>query len=464
MKHVNQQVAELSSEERELFLLMLTQEGVDLSDLILPHDRDSNSLPLSFTQERLWKSGLPAMHTAFGNVALIFEINGTFQPKLMETSLNQVVARHGVLRTTFSGGELRDNISMPQQVVHDAWEVALPIVNLEMEPEDGRFERGMTLIRQNAGRAFEFDREILLRPLTIQLAPDKFLLSFTLHHLITDGWGIRIFLREICTRYNGLISKKPVSLPTLPIQYADYTIWQREQLSKNVLKNQVTYWQKQLENAPRELTLPFDRPQPAQPAFESHKCTFEWSSKLTQAVRDYSRREGATLYMILFTAWQIVLQQAAQQKEIVTGTIISTRNKDGLTELIGNFGNNLLIRTDFSGNPTFHTLLAQVKDKVMAGFEHQDLPLELLTDRQLPRFHTMFVMRDSELAQGFQLANLTLHNIPLETGMMALDIIFDVSEGQEILSGHIEYQTALFDVTTIEKMLADIRQVIEVGI
>lgn len=421
---------------------------------IVPVSRDRD-LPLSFSQQRLWfleqlKPGDPLYHSFH---ALL--IDGPLDIKALELSLNEIIRRHEILRTVFDtvGGN-------PVQRVQPFTPMSLQCINLSDRPPG---ERRATLERLAAGesqRPFDISRGPLIRALLAVLDEQEHALLFTLHHIVDDGWSIGILSREMSALYEAFASGGPVTLPDLPIQYADFATWQREHLQGEFLDEQLSYWRKQLANVPPVLELPADRPRGESASSRGARVTFELDNDLTQQLRKLNQREGATLFMVLLAAFAALLCRYTSQPDIVIGTAIANRNRDETEPLIGFFINMLVMRTDLTGNPTFVELLQRVKQMTLAAYQHQDVPFEQIIEMLQPQrsfnytplYQVEFTLQNTPLkpleARGLRFTPLDVQAVSSDT-----DLDLMMSESENGLFGEVLYATDLFDATTIERMM-----------
>ncbi|HEY0607317.1 MAG TPA: amino acid adenylation domain-containing protein, partial [Herpetosiphonaceae bacterium] len=341
---------------------------------LVPVSRDQ-ALPLSFTQERLWfldqlDPGNPT-YNIFGAVRLLGPLNVT----ALEQSLATVVGRHEILRTTF--GVVAEQ---PVQVIAPVATIDLPLVDLRELPTAEREAEMLRLAGEEARHSFDLARELLLRTRLLRMDETEHVLFVNMHHIISDAWSHAVFIRELTTLYDAFAHGTPAALPELPIQYADYSVWQRQWLESGGLDELLDYWKPQLAGAPARLQLPTDHPRPAVQTFRGSYQSFELPIELARQLRDLSQKESATLFMTLLAAFNILLYRATEQDDIVIGTDIANRNRIETEALIGFFVNLLAIRTRLGGNPTFQSLLRQVRETTLGAFAHQDLPFAKLVD------------------------------------------------------------------------------------
>ena len=412
--------------------------------------------PMSFSQQRLWFLDQLEPNSASYNIPAALRLTGRLNVEALKQSLNEIVARHEVLRTTFAtmDGE-------PVQVVAPMQEVDLSVVNLAPLPAEERETTVQRLADEEAQRPFDLRHGPLLRVTLLRLSDESHVLLVTMHHIISDGWSMGIFTNEVVTLYDAFAQNKPSPLPELPIQYADFAVWQREWLSGETLERQLSYWREQLIGAPPLLELPTDRPRPPVQTFRGDNEFFELSASLSQPLKTLSQQAGATLFMTLLAAWGVLLwRYSAQHAEsVVIGSPIANRNRKEIEPLIGFFVNTLLFHLDFSGNPTFLELLAQVRQKALDAYAHQDLPFEKLVDELQPErnlshsplFQVMFVLQNAPTGSA-KLSNIEISPFEAENRTAKFDLTLMMDEGEAKLSGMWEYNTDLFDRTTIQRM------------
>jgi amino acid adenylation domain-containing protein/non-ribosomal peptide synthase protein (TIGR01720 family) len=342
---------------------------------------DGGPCQLSFAQERLWFLEQLSPGTALYNMPCSMHIRGTLDLAALETSLRHVIARHEALRTTFSMVDGR-----PVQVVAPSVEIPLGIVDVTTVDQPRRASEAMRLAARETRRPFDLQRGPLIRALILRLGETEHVLVTTMHHIVSDGWSVGVFLKELQTCYEAFSRGRVASLPDLPIQYADYAVWQRRWLQGEVLREQLTYWRGQLSAGLSALELPGYRPRPSQRRFRGAYATATLPRGLTKAVHGLAERDGATLFMMMLAAWQLVLSRWSGQEDICIGTPVAGRHRVETEPLIGFFLNNLVVRTSLHGDPTFRSLLARVREVALAAFAHQDVPFEmLLADLAPPR-------------------------------------------------------------------------------
>jgi non-ribosomal peptide synthetase component F len=289
-----------------------------------------------------------------------------------------------------------------------------------------------------------------------------------MHHIVSDGWSMGVFLQELTDLYNAYIQNQPSSLSPLPIQYGDYTLWQKQWLQGDILQRQLDYWQKQLADAPALLSLPTDRPRPAVQSFAGAHLPFTLSWELSQKLTQLTQEQGVTLFMTLLTAFDVLLYRYTEQEDILIGTPIANRNRSELAGLIGFFVNTLVLRTDLSGNPSFNELLIRVREMAMDAYTHQDLPFEMLVEvlqpeRDLshaPLFQVDFLLQNEPLSQ-LELIGLTASPLLTENATAKFDLTLAMENTDRGLRGVWEYNTDLFERSTIERLAGNFVTLLE---
>ncbi len=419
--------------------------------------------PVSFAQQRLWFLDQFEPGSPFYNVPTAVRLSGRLDVVALERTLNEIVRRHESLRTTFTAldGE-------PMQVISPSLTLPLPIVDLRHLPEAEREAEAMRLAQEEAKRPFDLSRGPLLRTTLLWLDEEEYLFLLTMHHIICDGWSIGVFIGELTALYTAFSAGKPSPLPELPIQYADFAVWQREWLQGEVLEEQLAYWKQQLGDDPGILELPTDRPRP--PIYTNNGAVLsrKLSKELADALQALSREEGVTLFMTLLAAFQTLLHRYTGQEKISVGTPIANRNRAEIEGIIGFFVNTLVLRTDLSGNPTFRHLLKRVREVTLGAYAHQDLPFEMLVDAlqperdmsHTPLFQVMFILQNAPV-QGQELPGLTLSQVETHPGTSTFDLTLSMAEGPDGLEASVEYNTDLFDAATIRRMLDHFQTLLE---
>ncbi|MFL6199847.1 MAG: amino acid adenylation domain-containing protein [Thermoanaerobaculia bacterium] len=413
--------------------------GASPAPPIVPVSRDRD-LPLSFAQERLWfldrlMPGIAAYH-----IPLAVALRGDLVPEAMAAAIGGLVARHEALRTHFGEGV---QIVDPPGYLPEPW--TLPRVDLSALPEAARTAEARRLASEEAARPFDLAAGPVLRSTLLRLAPAEHALLLCVHHIAADGWSLGIMVQEIAALYRAS------TLPELPVQYADFAVWQREWLQGEVLERQLSYWRKRLEGAPR-LDLPTDRPRPAVQGFRGALETLRQPAGRV-------RRRDATPFMVLLAALQALLARHTGQDDIVVGSPIANRNRAEIEPLVGFFVNTLVLRGDLSGDPPFSGLLAAARRTALEAFAHQDLPFERLVEEMRPErrlslnplFQVVLAVQNAPLKE-VELPGLSLAPVDLDFPVTRFDLEVMVWEADGELTVQLIYDTDLFDRSTIERL------------
>ncbi len=425
----------------------------------IPRRTEQGPVPLSFAQQRLWfldqlLPGSPAY-----NIPTAIRLTGRLNVAVLQQSLDEIVRRHEVLRTTFPtvDGEA-------VQVIAPSLTWPLPVVDLQECSEATRETLTLQLAAEEAQRPFNLAHGPLLRATLLRSSEQEHVFLLTMHHIVSDGWSIGVFIREMSVLYDAFAVGQPSLLPELPIQYADFALWQREWLQGERLENQLTYWKQQLGDGPSALELPGDRPRPAIQTFRGARQPFELALSLSRALSALSQQEGVTLFMMLLAAFKTLLYRYTGQEDVLVGSPIANRNRTEIEGLIGLFVNTLVVRTNLAGNPTFRELLGRVRSVTSGAYAHQDLPFEQLIGELQPQrdlsrnplFQVMFVLQNTPRPTMTR-SDLTLSPLESRSGTAQFDLRLSMEEDGDGLGGLCEYSTEIFDAATINHLLNHFR-------
>jgi hypothetical protein len=411
-------------------------------------------LPLSFAQQRLWFLDQFEPNNPLYNIPRTLRMTGALNIDALERSLNEIVQRHESQRTAFTTVN-----GQPVQVIESSLAIPLPLEDLSGLPENDREGEARRLAAQEALHPFDLTKGPLLRAKLLRLAPEDHVLLLTMHHIVSDAWSAGVFLQELGALYEAFSVGKPSPLPELAIQYADYAAWQRQWLQGRVLEKQLSYWREQLKGAPPVLDLPGDHPRPRVRSFRGSHQLFALSSDLSNDLKRLSQQEGVTIFMTLLAAFQTLLSRYTGQEQIVVGTDVANRTALETERLIGFFINLLPIRTNLSGNPTFHELLARLRDVALGAYAHQDIPFdklveELQPERSLshnPIVQVLFVMQNIPRLQR-ELTGLKLSSFEMPITRSKFDVAVFMVEREDGLTAHWISSTDLFEPATIRRM------------
>ncbi|WP_392481072.1 condensation domain-containing protein [Nostoc sp. C110] len=456
MSDLSQRIAGLSPEKLKLLAqrLQKKKESVFSQPQIVPQSRDSNLFPLSFAQQRLWFIDQLQPGNSAYNISQPMRIVGSLNVGALEQSFNEVVRRHEVLRTTFKVID-----GQPLQVITPSFSFKLPVVDLQELSQEQREAEVLRLASEEAQQPFDLTKVPLLRVTLLQLAAAEYALLLTMHHIVADGWAIGVLIHEIATLYEAFSIGKPSPLSQLSIQYADFAVWQRQWLQGERLETQLAYWQRQLGGKLPVVEFPSERSRAPIQTFSGARETLVLPKTLSEKLKALNQRQGITLFMILLAAFQTLLHCYTDQEDIVVGTDIANRNQAETKELIGFFVNQLVLRTDLSGNPTFVELLERVREMTLEAYAHQDLPFDKLVDvlnpkRELnrtPLFQVKLVLENTQ-TPSLELPGLTITSLKVENKTVQFDLLLELNETDQGLFGVWEYNTDLFDRDSIVRL------------
>jgi amino acid adenylation domain-containing protein len=426
---------------------------------ITPHDRaaylqsdGSYVFPPSYMEESLWFLYQLDPASPVYNIPISARLRGPLDMALLARVLAEVARRHEIVRTRFA---TRDGQLV--QVVLPAVAIPLEEVNLSLIGPAEQEAEAVRLTMAFTRQPFDLERDALLRVQVLHLQPAEHIITFLTQHTISDGTSLNILLAEVATLYRDFAQGRAASLPELPIQYADYALWQREALRDGRLEGQVDFWRDHLRNAPTTLNLPTDHPRPAEQSFAGAQHVFTLPPELMQRLRALSRRENATLFMTLMASMSALFAQYSGQEELLLGSPIGGRNQLETERLLGVFINSITLRCDVSGNPTFRELVGRVRQETLHVMANQDVPFDYLVQRlrperlpgQNPFFQVMLSYWDIEpLAEGWE---PTLLDISGDAAKF--DFYIEMDDQPEGCVCHCEYSTDLFEATTVARMM-----------
>ncbi|MEH2311070.1 MAG: amino acid adenylation domain-containing protein [Nostoc sp.] len=439
-------------------ILDLQNQAPDLK----PVSRNEHPL-LSFSQERLWFIQQLQPDSSAYNVSLAFRLQGLLNISALEDSLNEIIQRHEVLQTTFLASE-----NQPVQVISPNLNLTLPVVDLQELSERERETQVLQLVKNEVEQPFDLEQGSLLRFSLVQLRENEYVLLLSVHHIVFDGWSEGVLWRELTALYTAFSTGKPSPLSKLPIQYADFAVWQRQWLQGQVIDTQLDYWKQQLAGSPPLLELPTDRVRSPIQTNRGGIKRFQLDEYLTQKLKSLSEKSGATLFMTLLTSFVILLSRYSNQEDILVGSPIANRNRSEIESLIGFFVNILVLRTDVSLNPSFWELLQRVRQTAMKAYSHQDVPFEkvveaLQPERNLsysPLFQVMFILQNTPPGK-LELPGLSLTRLEIENSTAKYDLTLSMIESEQGLSGSLEYNSYLFEQATITRMIGHFVSLLE---
>jgi amino acid adenylation domain-containing protein len=412
-------------------------------------------LPLSFAQQRLWFLHELEPTSSFYNVPIAVRLRGRLQLDAMKRTLNDIVRRHESLRTSFPTID-----AQPVQSIAPTLALDLALIDLSTLREDEREHEAQRRATEEARVPFNLAMGPLMRASILRLDAEDHVLLVTMHHIVSDGWSMGVLIREVGALYRAFIEGEPSPLAELPVQYADFAVWQRRWLAGEVFETHLRYWKRQLGGELPVLNLPTDKPRPEMQSFRGSSQSLQLPLQVIEALNALAQREGVTLFMLLLAAFKALLARYTEQSDIVIGSPIANRNRVELEGLIGFFVNTLALRTDLSGNPTFRELTGRVRAVALEAYAHQDMPFEQLVEQLQPErtmsrnplFQVMFQMENTP-KEELPLPGLVLSPVEVERVTTQFDLSFDVMENDEGLVVVAEYSTDLFNSATISALL-----------
>ncbi len=458
-------LSKLSPQQRELLLLKLTRKNKEKSEqsAIKKQALPNEPLTLSYSQERQWL--LEQMNPASGayNMTAAVRIRGSFQPDIFEKACNEIVRRHDGLRTRFDSVE-----GKPVQIIEKETDFKIAVKDLTASGDEEKAKEVRQQIISDSKTPFRIEDGNLLKISVLKLAAEEHIVSLVMHHIISDGWSMEILISDLSKIYDAFVNGKPSPLEELPVQYADYAIWQKSWLREDILEKHLVFWEDNLKDA-EVLELPTDYPRPPVPTFRGAQVTVEIDMQTSQALKDLARSEGITVFMLLMSVWKTLLSIYSNQTDISVGSFIANRKNAETENLIGFFINNLTFRTDLSGNPKFRELLKRVKETALNAFAHQDIPFEMVLEKVSPErdfsrtrlFQTMVVLQN--MPEGkIQLSEMQISPVKeAGPGRSNFDLTLWMWETPGGLGGQLEYSLDLFKEETAKRLVGHFGKIIE---
>jgi amino acid adenylation domain-containing protein len=456
--------AELADRKSELidFIQGSNLDNSSTNDLIIPIERDGD-LPVSFAQARQWFFDRLEGASATYNIPVALQLFGTLKIPVLEMAIIEIIRRHEILRTHF---ELVNDA--PIQVINPHIAIDLPVIDLQQLLEPEQSVRVKQLAIDESQQCFDLAVAPLVRVKLLQLSKTSHVLLITMHHIISDGWSMGVFIHELSELYRAFGDGKTSPLPELTIQYADFAAWQKQWLTGNILAQQIDYWKQLLIGAPPLLEFPTDRPRPSTQTYTGGFVEFSLEQGLSEQLTSLSQQSGTTLFMTMLAAFAILLTRYSSQDDIVIGSPIANRNRREIEPLIGFFVNTLVLRTKVENNPTYLELLELVKQLTLDAQEHQDLPFEKLVEelqpaRSLsysPLFQVMFEL-DNTPTSNLELPELQIVPLELENINAKFDLTLSIQASDSGLVCGWEYKTDLFDRTSIDRLAINFQTLLQ---
>jgi len=469
MKGLEDELGELTPDQRRLVERWLREQSAleepPPPTARIPRRRATDVCPLSFDQQQLWFLYQWEPESTPYNFPIAVRLRGPCDLATLARSLMVIVQRHEALRTTFVAPS-----GSPQQLIVPVVPIPLRRIDLDQLPVAVQEQQIAQLARMEVAQPFDLEHGPLLRACAMRLAADEHVLLITIHHIVFDNWSQGILIRELIALYTAFRAGRTPPLPTLPVQYGDYAIWQRRHLQGRLLNDQLAFWTAQLRHAPALLDLPTDYPRPPIRSARGASHVFVVPAPITERLNQLSRQTSATLFMTLLAAYDVLLYRYSGQTDLVVGTSIAGRNHDELEGLIGMFVNRLALRANLAGNPPFRDLVQQVRALALAAYAHQDIAFEQVLDALLitrdmsrhPIFQTMLVLQNAPMP-AVHSAGLTVQPLEVPRTTAQFDLALFFREGAHELRGRVKYSTELFTPTTIQRMFAQF-QILLAGI
>ncbi len=459
--------SEAATEARQALLdALLEEEGLSARERDrVPRRTGSEPPPLSFAQQRIWFLDRLKPGNPFYNCDTTITIAATVSSDVLLRAVNALIARHEALRTTFSEVD-----GKPVQIITPELEIPLERRDLRDHPSVRQETEALRVARELAAQPFDLETGPLVRTALITLEETRHYLVLITHHIISDGWSLGILVRELREYYTAFATgTAEPNLAELPIQYADFAVWQRQWLTGERLEQQVDYWKGKLDGL-RPLALPTDHPRPPIPTFEGSFESFGLPRTLSDRLRTLAREESATMFMVLLAAFKVLLSRYSGAADIAVGSPIANRTRSELESVVGFFVNTLVMRTSIDGDLSFRQILRRVRETAMEAYSNQDLPFEKLVEELQPErdlsrnplFQVTFQLFNVPASDRTE-ANLSEHSslVEIQRGTSKFDLRLDTWESPDGLRGQLEYSTDLFDRGTIVQMICHLRALLD---
>ncbi|HTD86038.1 MAG TPA: amino acid adenylation domain-containing protein, partial [Candidatus Binatia bacterium] len=447
----------LSSSKKSLLEQRLRGARQQARASAIPRRADSKRAPLSFAQQRLWFLDQLEPNSPMYNMPIPVRVKGTLQFGALEQAANAIVARHEMLRTRFIAQD-----GEPVQEVMPAGPVKIEHVDLRAIAPERRETELLARLREAARQPFDISKDLLVRVTLYELSAEDHALMICMHHIASDAWSFDVFFKELQAFYDHFANGHAVKLSDLPIQFGDFAAWQRTTLSGDGLREHSEYWKKKLAGAPELLELPTDCPRPAVQTFRGAHEYVSVPAALTQGLRKLAQQNRVTLFMLLLAGFKTLLHRYCRQDDLMVGSPIAGRTQLETEPLIGFFINTLVLRTDFSDDPTVTELLDRIRTTTLEAYAHQEMPFDKLveevqperTSSYSPLVQTMFVLQNSP-APSLNLGTATVEYINVDTSTSKFDMVLSMEEANGVLLADLEYNADLFEAATIKRLLAN---------
>jgi hypothetical protein len=462
MSELRQRLANLTPEQRALLeQRLLGKGGAGAAEQGIPRRQGTGPCALSFCQQRLWFLDQLSPNTPTYNVPIALRLRGPVNLPALDRALEALVARHEVLRTTFDCPS-----GTPVQVVAPAWPKVLRVVDLRGKPGAGGGALG-ALLKVEAARPFDLSRDVMLRATLLRLADDDAILLLLSHHVAWDLRSKTLMFEELAAVYNAAVRGAEADLPPLPIQYADFALWQRQHLQGPTLERLVSYWKQQLAGAPPTLEVPGDHPRPPVQSLKGGKYFFPFPPALLEQAKAVGRQHRVTLYMTLLGAFKVFLFASSGQEDLCVGSPIAGRNHVETEKIIGFFINTLVLRTRLGGEPAFAEVLARVREVTLGAHAHQELPFEKLVEvlrppRDLsrnPLFQVNFRVANAPAVppdlRGLDVTQMDL----IDNATSKFDLALEVGAAEGVKS-YWEYSTDLYTEASVVRLRGEFERLL----
>ena len=455
---------DLREAKRALLAKFLENEGIALYDSETIYPRQySDKTPLSFAQQRLWFLDQLDSGNSVYNICRAHRLAGPLDVPALTHSLNEVICRHEVWRTTFPTVD-----DQPVQLVAPNLTLAVPVLDLRKFSRPRREAETLRIVAEEARYSFDLAQGPLLRLNLLRLDEEIHILLFTVHQIVCDGWSVGLFFRELESLYRARAKRETAVLPKLSIQFGDYAVWQREWMKGPAFESQLSYWKARLGGALPRFELLTDHQRPRIQSFRGARRAMEVPESMTAELKELSRNHGTTLFVTLMAAFNALLYRYTAQEDIIVGFPVANRNPSAVQNLIGSFVNTLVLRTDISGKLTFDELLSRVREGCHGAYAHQDLPFEKLVEELQPQrdmtrnplFQIMFAFHNTA-APELNLPGVAVEPLELDSSISKFDLMLSLTERGQRLIGFFEYSTDLFDPSAIERMISHFQTSLE---
>jgi amino acid adenylation domain-containing protein len=453
-------------DKQKLFEELLKKKGIHMpKGAVLTRRSHPGPYPLSFSQRRIWFLQQFDIESAAYNDPTALRIKGPLNIPVLEQTFNEIIRRHQVLGMTFPAHQ-----GQPCQQPHENTNITISITPLEKGTGKSVEDQIREWVNRLSSQPFDLAKVMPIRVALLKIADHDYALVVNIHHIVMDGWSKGIMLQEMMSLYEAFSQGNPSPLKELPVQYTDYVSWHHEWVQGKLFQSQLAYWKKQLSDAPPLLQIPTDHPRPNIPSGKGSLEPFYFSKKMYRELNDLARKENVTFFMLLLAGFSVLLYRYNGQEDILIGTPVAGRTRVEVEKLIGLFVNTLVMRTILSGACTFKTLLKQVRETARKAYNNQDMPFEKLVEELNPQrnlsvtpiFQVLFQLQNAPMPSA-RISGLAISPIQIDTGFSQVDLSLTMWEEEGIMNGTFEYNTDLFEPSTIQRM-KDHFQVLLTGI